>query len=478
MSPSTGPSLATRTLKLLASLKLAVVVILAIAGMSAWGTFVEAEFDATAAQKLVYHSKVMYAILAVFAINLIAVMVDRWPWQEKHIGFLLAHVGIIILLVGSLVTRYFGLDGSISIDIGQTGKAIVTNETDLILYSSLDGSTFRPIYEKEVDFFLDPPTPEKPHAVDIPAGELKILRYLPYAFREAKFVETAADKGAAAVRFQLQNPNVNVTDWIMQPGPGRDAIKDLGPAQIVLAAGNNPFAAAGRNTILLRAKGDSLEYEIHSVKDPKNVKKGTAKAGDSIETGWMGLVLRVLKYMPHAKEEVTFKPNKKPTPMTNAAVEVDYNGEKHWLALNSMLKLFTADAVYILTYMNRRTPLKLYKIDEIRLVDFKVGRYQGTTRAASYESVVEVPGLGQRLISMNEPLKHNGLTFYQASFDSDESGRPRASVLSVNQDPGRWLKYLGSLLIVLGSIHLFYFKRKVARQAAAKQAVAEKPVGV
>ena len=89
-------------------------------------------------------------------------------------------------------------------------------------------------------------------------------------------------------------------------------------------------------------------------------------------------------------------------------------------------------------------------------------------RAASYESVVTLPDGSDQLISMNEPLKHAGFTFYQASFESDPSGRPTASVLSVNRDPGRGLKYFGSLLIVLGSIHLFYMKRRAWMQAKQK----------
>jgi hypothetical protein len=59
---------------------------------------------------------------------------------------------------------------------------------------------------------------------------------------------------------------------------------------------------------------------------------------------------------------------------------------------------------------------------------------------------------------MNEPMKKAGLTFYQSSFQEDEKGQPTHSVFSVNKDPGRFLKYLGSLLIFLGIFMLFYFK--------------------
>jgi cytochrome c biogenesis protein ResB len=61
---------------------------------------------------------------------------------------------------------------------------------------------------------------------------------------------------------------------------------------------------------------------------------------------------------------------------------------------------------------------------------------------------------------MNHPLKQNAFTIYQSSYETDESGTPRYSILSVNQDPGRWIKYSGALMIVLGIISMFYFKPK------------------
>ena len=90
-----------------------------------------------------------------------------------------------------------------------------------------------------------------------------------------------------------------------------------------------------------------------------------------------------------------------------------------------------------------------------------MGRYQGTKRAASYASWVKIPQAYDNFhISMNEPLKHGGFTFYQASYEEDEMGKPTRSILSVNYDPGRPLKYFGSFLIVLGTLLLFYFRRK------------------
>ncbi len=451
-------------LKFLASLKLAVIVIVALGAMTAWGTFVEARYnDAEAASKIVYNSPLMYALMAVFAINLIAVMVDRWPWRERHIGFVLAHIGLLLLMLGAGLTKWTGVDGSMTIGLGEQGKQIIVGETDLTLYSSLDASRYTKIDDREVDFFRNPPTEQKPYVLMMPQGSLKVLKYYPYALRDQKIVESGDEKTGAGLRFQIQNQFVNQTEWLLQPSPQRFATKDFGPAQLILGPADQVDPA--RNSIVIIPKSETeLSYEVHSARDPKNVKKGVVKAGDTIQTGWMGaLVVRVLKYIPHAKEQVTFAETESSTPLTSAAILVEYQqseGAKpsqHWIAVNSMLKLFSDQAVYILAYANRRLPLDF----NIKLEKFNVGRYQGTMTASSYESLVNVSDkVGTQTISMNEPLKHRGFTFYQSSFQEDEQGRPTASVFSVNRDPGRWVKYLGCLLIVFGSIHLFYFKRK------------------
>ncbi len=457
----------SRVLKFLASIELGVIIIVIIAALTAWGTFVEAKYnDPVAAKKLVYHSVWMYSALIALAISLISVMVDRWPWREKHIGFVLAHLGIVILLIGSVLTRYFGLDGTMSLAVGQSSQFVLNEDTVIAAYASLgDDSGFRKVGEAKVDFFLNRPTAEKPFELPLAGGSVYVIDYYPYAFREEKIVESSRENAGAGIRFQLQNDRVSLTQWLVQPASGRDVSKNLGPAEVILTQ-EKVTPPKGRNVLVLRPQGDVVEYEIHTAREPGKVKRGRVRSGDTVDTGWMGLVLRILKYVPRAEEQISFKPTEAATPMTMAAIKLKYQGQEYWVGENSMLKLFTDQAVYILTYGRTRTDIGF----PVTLKDFRIGRYPGSMRAASYESVVEVPGVGERVISMNAPLYHNGYTFYQASFSEDEEGRPTISVFSVNWDPGRWFKYLGSALIVLGSIHLFYFKQKTKRRNAKAEA--------
>lgn len=451
-------------IKALASIQLGVIIIVLIGVLSAWGTLVEAHYnDAAAAQKIVYNSVWMYATLAALVICLIAVMIDRWPWQRKHVGFVLAHIGIIVILFGAILTRFYGIDGSIILEPGGSSRYVAVSDTVMSVYATLGAdSDFRRIGEKHVDFFLKRPSEDRPALIPLAAGDLKIVEYLPYAFRDEKVVESKRSTAGAAIRFQLQNDRVSLTEWMVQPGPSREVSKNLGPAQVILTS-EKDVSTSGRNAIVLRPTPGSerFEYEIHTARDPAHIKRGSVGVGETIETGWMGLVLRLLKFIPHAEELVTYKEATQSTPMTVPAVRFRFADSEYWLGLNSMVRLFTDQSVYVVTYENAKIALDF----DLNLKEFKVGRYPGTVRAASYESLVAVPGIGDVTISMNEPLKHRGFTFYQASFQEDEQRRPVASILSVNRDPGRWIKYLGSLLIVFGTIHLFYFKRRSARAA-------------
>lgn len=449
--------------KFLASIKLAVIVILGIAIMSAVGTIYEARYDATYAQKVVYHSIYMWLILGLLVVNLVAVMVDRWPWKRHHAGFVSAHIGIIIILIGSVFTSEYGVDGSMAFEIGGSNRLVTLPQHQFSVYSSFPDGGITEVLRREVDFFLNPINAEQPVEFQFGSKSAKIKKYYHYGIRSSSVEVSRAPSDGPGIRFQLQNDNVNMSEWILKPKSRSYQVAELGPARVILSDGSYKYTSGNEIILTPVENSKDITYSIHTSSQGGKGSTGTIRAGESLETGWMGLTLRMLRYLPKAREEISYTKSQYPNKVTHSAILVDVDGVEYWMALNSQLKVFDTDKVYTLVYGNKLHPV-LPRGQKLKLLRFQMDKYQGTNRAATYQSEVSVPGVGEVVISMNEPLKHNGYTFYQASFEQDEMGKPTTSILSVNYDPGRSLKYFGSLLMVLGALILFYFKRAFAKK--------------
>ncbi len=92
-----------------------------------------------------------------------------------------------------------------------------------------------------------------------------------------------------------------------------------------------------------------------------------------------------------------------------------------------------------------------YRPYTVKLIDFKHDRFVGTETARNFSSLVRLTDPSERvdrevLISMNNPLRYAGETFYQASFAPDDSG----TVLQVVRNPGWLLPYVSCALVALG----------------------------
>lgn len=94
-----------------------------------------------------------------------------------------------------------------------------------------------------------------------------------------------------------------------------------------------------------------------------------------------------------------------------------------------------------------------YRPYTLSLVDFRHDRFVGTEVARNFSSLVRLsdPANGvdrEVLISMNNPLRYAGETFYQASFAPDERG----TVLQVVRNPGWLLPYVSCTMVTLGML--------------------------
>ncbi len=452
-------NLLERTVKIFSSFQLAIAIIIALAVLAAWGTILQARYNTRYAQEMVYHSPYMYFTLGLLCICLFNVIVDRYPWKRYHLGFILVHIGIIMLCVGALITRVWGVDGTMTLNKGQTNSYLQLTSRELAVFAAFANSSPVLIKSKPVDFLLHPPSK---YPIDWKIGHTKLVveKYYNWANAENRVDESNDPHDGPAIRVELNNQMVNFAQWVNRPFNVPYETFDLGPAQIVYAAPNAKFVYKGGNKIVLRdlphenPSDPVLIYQIYSETARGVTKSGRIHIAQVVQTGWMGLKLRVLRYFPHAEQRVVYVKQNEPSTITTSAVLVKIGGQQHWIGLDNSIQYFDNNAVYYITYRHSLMNLGI----NFKLLKFVVGHYQGTNRAKSYQSYVHVSGVGNVKIYMNHPLKYKGYTFYQASFQQNGQGKATTSVLSVNKDPGRATKYIGSLLIVLGTIVMFYFK--------------------
>jgi len=114
-------------------------------------------------------------------------------------------------------------------------------------------------------------------------------------------------------------------------------------------------------------------------------------------------------------------------------------------------------------------PVRYYKPFSLQLIDFRFDRYPGTEIPKNYSSRVrlERPDTGENrelTIRMNEPLRYQGETFFQASFDK---ATEQTTILQVVKNPSWLTPYFACVIVAVGmiwqfAIHLFRFSSKRA----------------
>lgn len=103
----------------------------------------------------------------------------------------------------------------------------------------------------------------------------------------------------------------------------------------------------------------------------------------------------------------------------------------------------------------------------VTLLAFETLHYPGSQRPASYSSLVAIAdperGLSRHTLSMNRPLHHRGYVLFQAGLTNTEAVTVTFTVVRA---PGLPAVYLGALLVVAGTAHLFWFGSRPTPRAA------------
>ncbi len=562
----------------LASLKLAIIILIILMISLAAGTFLESAHNASVARAIIYESPWFQGVLFLLALNLTASALERLPWKRKHVGFVLTHLGIIMLLLGSYITQRFMVDGQMVIAEGETSQQISVPQPTLYIQNNQNHAQFsmplktKPFIWKGRD---------KISSADPRTGlpDLFLREFYPQATRDEVF--QSAQEGPAAIQVKVESAVMNDTLWLvegdharsqMQLGPSllsfsnqkiqklesgqskagyldivtgkstyhvqipedvkpstkltvpgseieieivqifhnafvnnKNVLEEAaaeGPAmnpalKIILRKGaqeekHTTFAkfpdfpsihgmgkdgaeaatriyyhvpetgAETKTELRLVPQGDQILYQVKAEKD---LKEGLVKIGESFEPGWMDFKFTPLQYFP--KSRVSYEYHSVPSgPAVEGAapalqIELSNGQESQslWLGQGVPEPVTWNGQSFTLMTDDKIIPAGF----QLTLKDFRLENYQGTSNPMSFESDVELMDplqgvMKKTTISMNEPLSYKGFKIYQSGYNVAGDG-PEVSIFSVGRDPGIWIKYLGTIVMVAGIILTFYTRK-------------------
>jgi hypothetical protein len=201
-----------------ASLKLAVVLLAVVIVAAIAGTVYESSFDAKVARAYVYGAPWFNLWLVLLGANLVCSALSRWPWRKHHAAFLITHLGIITLLIGSLIGRLWGIEGTITLFKGDppTNRLLV-NERQLRVHDT-DGI----VKGYPAEFLHRPPSPQRPRDLGLLASgaHLRIVDYAP-AMEGKLSPKPVSDRGAPALHFTINTAMMNqhLDGWLLADDP-------------------------------------------------------------------------------------------------------------------------------------------------------------------------------------------------------------------------------------------------------------------
>jgi hypothetical protein len=156
---------------ILGSLNLAVILLITIAGAIAFATVMESKFDSDVARYYIYNAAWFNVWLLALALNLLCAALTRWPWQKKHIGFVVTHAGIILMLTGAVIGRTQGFEAFVSLDKTKPPETRLFMHDMILTIDTPDGMRGQMPFETA----MHPPTEARPFTLPLENTNLKLV---------------------------------------------------------------------------------------------------------------------------------------------------------------------------------------------------------------------------------------------------------------------------------------------------------------
>ena len=240
--------------RFLASLKLAVICLGLLSLTLAVATKFNSDYGQNAVNAYIYQSRWFALLLAFLAINVFCAASIRFPWTKRQTGFVITHVGLLVVIAGSWWAGRSSEEGQLALKEGETKGELILNHKPVIYVKPVD-----PHSGKEIGTYR---IPVSPGAFDWAPTDSELVSKAEDPFRlEVKGFHPSSILRDVVVPSPTGKPMVRLNPTIVPPGATeaslvfRDEIdqwfpladdrlgrtvRDAGPAQFIVTRSPRP----------------------------------------------------------------------------------------------------------------------------------------------------------------------------------------------------------------------------------------------
>lgn len=435
------------------SMKAAIILLVLFGLSSGVATFVENDFGTETSWALIYTAWWFELIQVVLGMVLLYNIVRFKMYTFDKFPAFLFHLGFIIILIASGITRYFGYEGTLHVRNGMQENKVLSTAAFIQVSALKDGKTYTYSHPQLVSRIGS-----NRFSFDADVGgekaQIHFKEYLPSATKKVvedptgiPMISMMVSASGESISVSLkQGERYETSDYLFS----FDA-KEINTAKqvITFSLENNEFFMTSKEKIawFKMAENQRGEYDA-SAKEPFITGQLYTIGNVNFAPRYIGL---------KGKEKIVEDQNPMMRSASSSAliVGVDFKGEHHDVAMfgegkgsqGEPTKVTLAGVPFTFEWGSETVTLPF----SIKLNEFQLDRYPGSMSPMSYASEVEVMDEEKGIhmpfrIYMNHVLDYDGFRFFQTSYDRDEKG----TILSVNKDPGKLPTYLGYLLLGLG----------------------------
>lgn len=222
--------MASKLVRLLGSVRLAVPLLGAIALILIGATFYESIVGSATVQREIYKSIWFGALMFLLAINLGISTLSRYPWKgPRKVGFALTHWGLVVIIAGSAAVIHLSTEGMLLVRTDSGPGQQIRIEGDLLEVVTPDQT------RQQTDIFIRPDGSVYPAQF---AG-LQLLGYSDSAIKTVSFIDGGAvDNLAVQVQLHSDRMGQTLERWLAVAPVGYSQM-DIGPARLEIAQANN-----------------------------------------------------------------------------------------------------------------------------------------------------------------------------------------------------------------------------------------------